>query len=55
MRLENRKKEKMKTVKVAFWTASQSQTKTFEKPILQAAINFQSKLCFPTKRQFSSY
>ena len=48
------KKEKMKNVKVAFWTARQSQTKTFRKFVLQLAINFQSKLCVSTKRQLSS-
>ena len=52
--LENRKNEKKTNAKVAIWAARQSQTKTLKKPILQLAIKFQSKLCFPTKRQRSS-
>ena len=44
----------MKNAKFVFWTARQSQTKTFRKLVLQLAINFQSKLCVSTKRQLSS-
>ena len=44
----------MKNAKVAFWTARQSQTKTFKKLVLQLAINFQSKSCVPTERQLLS-
>ena len=44
----------MINAKVAFWTARQSETKTFKKLVLQLAIYFQSKSCVPTKRQLSS-